>query len=351
MSAKLPHLHREFEQDIQNIDEATILLPNNNFSVGAVIPLNDSISGDRFDFREALFLLKKAAPALLAFLLQYLLQVASVFTLGRLGSIELAALTLGSMYASITCWSIGYGTATALDTLCPQGYTSGNPKMVGVYTQRSILIMMMEFIPIGIMWWVAEDILISLGQEEELSKLAALYLRYLLWVASSNRVGNLLGAGLPNRAKIATNVAFIIAVIGAACNAISLLFFKDSWGYLFSNDEEVVKLVAKILPLAALFQLSDGVGAIGSGVLRGQGRQKIVAMIYLSAYYLIAFPLGIALTFVFNLGLEGLWWSVTCASLNMGIGIFAAVSMTDWNLEVENCLKRVGLRDEVVNVG
>ncbi|CAG8528697.1 14937_t:CDS:2 [Acaulospora morrowiae] len=498
----MSHERREFEQDNQNVDETTILFRNDNFS-GNAIPLNDCISGDRFDFREALFLLNQAAPALLAFLLQYFLQVASVLTLGHLGSIELAALTLGSMYASITCWSICYGTITALDTLCPQGYTSGNPKMVGVYTQRSILIMMLEFIPIGIIWWVAEDVLISLGQEIELSKLAALYLRYSLWgvppclifwclekflqgqgimkattqvlliccpanlilnyvlvwwepialgfvgapiatsitnwlmllltiiyikyidgheawqgwsrtsledwssfgklafpgiltscadwwiyeiialvagflggvplaahrliltiallmfqlprsvaVASSNRVGNLLGAGLPNRAKITTNVAFILAANGAACNAILLLFFKDSWGYLFSNDKEVVELVAKILPLAALFQLSDGIGAIGSGILRGQGRQKVVAAIYLSAYYLIALPLGLILAFKFNSGLSGLWWSVTCASINMGIGIFIAVSVTDWNLEVNNCLERmnISLRDEEVDV-
>ncbi len=42
-------------------------------------------------------------------------------------------------------------------------------------------------------------------------------------------------------------------------------------GYLFVNDEEVVAMVAKICPIAALYQFPDGIlGCIG-GVLRRAG--------------------------------------------------------------------------------
>ncbi|CAG8833254.1 5026_t:CDS:1, partial [Racocetra persica] len=39
-----------------------------------------------------------------------------------------------------------------------------------------------------------------------------------LAVAASNRVGNLLSTGLPNRATIATNTSLILAVMSTICN-------------------------------------------------------------------------------------------------------------------------------------
>ena len=53
-------------------------------------------------------------------------------------------------------------------------------------------------------------------------------------------------------------------------------------GYLFVDDVEVVRMVAAICPIAALYQFPDGIlGCIG-GVLRGMGRQT-----YLMAFNLI----------------------------------------------------------------
>lgn len=123
--------------------------------------------------------------------------------------------------------------------------------------------------------------------------------------------------------------------------------------YLFTNKEEVIKLTATILPLCALFQLSDAMGIIGGGILRGQGRQKTISLIYLSAYYKFALPVGLLLAFKFNFGLIGLWSGVTGGSMLMGIGIFIAVITTNWEWEVEECKRRVkvdSLEDEVLEV-
>ncbi|CAG8677649.1 23003_t:CDS:2 [Dentiscutata erythropus] len=200
-------------------------------------------------------------------------------------------------------------------------------------------------------WWIYELIALCAGYFGSVSlashrliltsTLLLFQIPHSLAVAASNRVGNLLGAGLPNRAIITTNTSLLLAVIGATCNAMILLCFKDSIGYFFTHDEDVVKMVASILPLAAIFQLSDGVGNIGSGVLRGQGRLKIVAAIFLPAFYLIGLPLGLMFAFKFSMGLKGLWTGVTCASISMAVGIFLAVSMTDWKWEVEECFRRV----------
>ncbi|CAG8753234.1 17847_t:CDS:2, partial [Racocetra persica] len=175
------------------------------------IQLNDIIEIKTFSTHEAIYLLKKAFHALWAFLFLQVLQVTNVFFIGYLG------------------------------------YTSGNPKIAGIYTQLPIIIMMLGFIPIEIIWLVSENIWIDLGQDAELSHYAPpalifwclekflqgqtshrliltialiLYqISHSLAVAASNSVSNLLGAGLPNRATIATNTLLILAIMGATCNA------------------------------------------------------------------------------------------------------------------------------------
>jgi len=50
--------------------------------------------------------------------------------------------------------------------------------MVGVYLQRAIIIILLGFIPIGLIWWESGAILIYLGQDEELSAYAQTFLRW-----------------------------------------------------------------------------------------------------------------------------------------------------------------------------
>jgi MATE family, multidrug and toxin extrusion protein len=42
---------------------------------------------------------------------------------------------------------------------------------------------------------------------------------------------------------------------------------------MFNDDPEVISFVASVLPLVALFQVFDGLGATTGGVLRARGRQ------------------------------------------------------------------------------
>lgn len=74
------------------------------------------------------------------------------------------------MFANVSAWSVVLGTATALDTFCAQAYTGARDKtLVGVYLQRSLLIMAILFIPIAVVWWYATSILLALNQDPELA--------------------------------------------------------------------------------------------------------------------------------------------------------------------------------------
>ena len=73
--------------------------------------------------------------------LEYSFVVAPVVSLGHLSTAALAAATLGSMMASITGFSIVQGFVSCLDTLLPGAWTSKNPELVGLWSQRVAIVM------------------------------------------------------------------------------------------------------------------------------------------------------------------------------------------------------------------
>lgn len=125
--------------------------------------------------REAKVLTKSSAPLILTFLLQYSLPVASIFTVGHIGKIELGAVSLASMTASITGYAVYQGLATSLDTLCAQAYGSGRPHLVGLQLQRMLYFLLIITIPISIIWALGTEILSLIVPEKETARLAGLY--------------------------------------------------------------------------------------------------------------------------------------------------------------------------------
>jgi len=130
--------------------------------------------------REAKTLWRYSSPLVVTFVLQYSLTVASIFTVGHLGKVELGAVSLASMTANITGYAIYQGLATSLDTLCAQAYGSGKKHLVGLQLQRMVYFLWVLTIPIGIIWLSAEKILEMIVPEKESAQFAGLYLRILL---------------------------------------------------------------------------------------------------------------------------------------------------------------------------
>jgi len=130
--------------------------------------------------REAKVLARYSAPLILTFFLQYSLTVASIFTVGHLGKVELAAVSLASMTANITGYAIYQGLATSLDTLCAQAYGSGKKTLVGLQTQRMVYFLWSITIPIAIVWLCADIILTKIVPEKDVATLAGRYLKVIL---------------------------------------------------------------------------------------------------------------------------------------------------------------------------
>jgi MATE family multidrug resistance protein len=127
-------------------------------------------------------------------------------------------------------------------------------------------------------------------------------------VAVSTRLGNLIGSDNLYAAKIATRTYVVIFVIMGLFDGFVLTVTRNILPRAFSDDEEVIRIAAGVMPVLAVFQLFDATTALVNGLLRGLGRQKIGGYANLFVYYIVAVPLALFLCFGSpDLELTGLW--------------------------------------------
>ncbi|WP_216782343.1 MATE family efflux transporter [Candidatus Profftia tarda] len=132
-----------------------------------------------------------------------------------------------------------------------------------------------------------------------------------LGVAATIRVGYLLGEGSADNAKIASRASLAVGMIMAACTAVFTVIFRESIAFLYNDNPEVITMASHLMLLAAIYQLSDSIQVIGSGVLRGYKDTASIFFITFTAYWLLGFPIGyiLALTnyIVPAMGPSGFW--------------------------------------------
>ncbi|QRV82038.1 MATE efflux family protein [Ceratobasidium sp. AG-Ba] len=164
---------------------------------------------------------------------------------------------------------------------------------------------------------------------------------YALGVASSVRIGNLLGAGNVLEVFVASRVASMLSLLGGILSATLLMSVRHRIAYLFTDDERIAGLVADILPLVAAYQIVDGLAAVTAGMLRACGKLSTGAVSNFIAYYMIGIPLGVYLAFRQNFGLRGLWIGLTAALLFVATVLWTAVLSLDWRVQIKNAKERV----------
>lgn len=159
-------------------------------------------------------------------------------------------------------------------------------------------------------------------------------------IAASTRVAQHIGAGSTNIAKVSALVAFIGTFVVAAIDAALLFSLRDYLPQIFTNDLEVIVLVAYTLPLVAVMQLFDGLAAYCNGVLRGIGRQAIGGWVNLWCYYTVAIPLSFWAAFRLHWGLEGLWTGVTVALIMVTGMEGVALMKLNWQKSADDAARR-----------
>lgn len=128
--------------------------------------------------------------------------------------------------------------------------------------------------------------------------------------AAQTLVGQYLGAHDPRTAARSGWSALRISCVYMGTAGLLFGLFRHELVGLFSNDAEVVRLGARLMIWAALFQIGDGAQLTLSGALRGAGDTRYVMVTGLTGAWAVFAPLTLVLMFGFGLGAEAGWISV-----------------------------------------
>ncbi|XVF09518.1 hypothetical protein REPUB_Repub07fG0100300 [Reevesia pubescens] len=396
--------------------------------------------------------LRLAGPLFVVGLLQYSLQVISVMFVGHLGVLPLSGAAIATSFASVTGFNVLMGLASALDTLCGQSFGAEQHHMVGIHTQRAMLVVSVVSVFLAAIWANTKSVLLLAHQDAAISEeaghyacfmipslfafgfgskgaalansisywinliLLALYVRYsssctkswtgfskeairnifsflktsipsalmlclkvwsfelmvllsgllpnpkletsvlsislntlgMVWMipfglsaAASTRVSNELGARQPQVAKLAANIVLVIAIAECVVVGIIMVLLRNVWGHVYSNEKEVVKYIAEMMPILAASSFLDGIQTVLSGIARGCGWQKIGAWINLGSYYILGVPVAVTLAFVLHLKAKGLWLGIMSAFLLQVLLFLIITIRADWDKQANKVAVRV----------
>ena len=83
--------------------------------------------------------------------------------------------------------------------------------------------------------------------------------------ACSAIVSNELGAGKPQHAKLAVRVVMCMAFFEGLVVSLTMVLLRHVWGYMYSDMQEVVSYIAKMLPILGISFFMDGLHSSLSG--------------------------------------------------------------------------------------
>ncbi|OMO89809.1 Multi antimicrobial extrusion protein [Corchorus capsularis] len=183
------------------------------------------------DLREAKTQVKFAVPMVLCNVFYFSITMVSVMFAGHLGKLELAGSTLANSWATVTGFAFMTGLSGALETLCGQGFGAKMYRMLGLYLQSSCIISFLFSVIISVLWFYTEPVLVLLHQDPEISRTAALYMKYLIpGLFAYGFVQNILRF-LQTQSIVLPLVLFSVIPLGIHFGIVYCLVNKTSLGF------------------------------------------------------------------------------------------------------------------------
>jgi MATE family multidrug resistance protein len=112
--------------------------------------------------------------------------------------------------------------------------------------------------------------------------------------------------------------------------------FPTALARAYTADATVIALAAALIPIAAVFQIFDGVQAVAAGVLRGIGDTHAPAVINVVGFWLIGLPVSWLLAFRYGGGAIGLWWGIV-----VGLAAVAIILLARVRVRLARSMRRV----------
>ncbi|XP_010684414.2 protein DETOXIFICATION 33 [Beta vulgaris subsp. vulgaris] len=120
-----------------------------------------------------------AGPAIFTAVCQYSMGALTQTFAGQVGDLELAAVSVENSVIAGLGFGVMLGMGSALETLCGQAFGAGKPKMLGVYMQRSWVILFATACLLTPLYTYSPYILQLSGNTPEISQAAG---KFALWM-------------------------------------------------------------------------------------------------------------------------------------------------------------------------
>lgn len=170
---------------------------------------------------------------------------------------------------------------------------------------------------------------ISLASHQVVLNLASLSFMVPLGLASAGavRVGHAVGR---HDGRAAARSGWVALMLGTGFMSTAALAFALAPGPLiglFTSNAAVLAIGRRLLLVAAMFQLFDGLQGVSTGVLRGLGDTRTPMLSNLAGHWFLGLPLGYLLCFGWGWGVVGLWTGLSAGLI--AIGSFLVLTWRD----------------------
>ncbi|HEY0972375.1 MAG TPA: MATE family efflux transporter, partial [Gemmatimonadales bacterium] len=105
---------------------------------------------------------------------------------------------------------------------------------------------------------------------------------------------------------------------------------------MYTDHPAVIGLAASLIPIAGVFQVFDGIQAVGSGILRGIGDTRVALLVYLAGFWCVGVPVSAWLAFGAGYRATGLWWGFVA-----GLGAVAVFLMIRVRMRLSRSIGRI----------
>ncbi|KAL0742963.1 hypothetical protein Bca4012_084476 [Brassica carinata] len=129
---------------------------------------------------ESKLLFKLAAPAVIVYMINYLMSMSTQIVSGHLGNLELAAASLGNTGIQIFAYGLMLGMGSAVETLCGQAFGGRKYEMLGIYLQRSTVLLTLTGLLLTLIYVFSKPILLFLGESPEIASAASIFVYGLI---------------------------------------------------------------------------------------------------------------------------------------------------------------------------
>ncbi|XP_028769376.1 protein DETOXIFICATION 29-like isoform X2 [Neltuma alba] len=121
-----------------------------------------------------------AGPAIFTSISQYSLGAITQLLAGHVGTLQLAAVSVENSVIAGFCFGVMLGMGSALETLCGQAFGAGQLDMLGIYMQRSWVILNTTALFLCLLYIFARQILRAIGQKAAISEAAGVFAVWMI---------------------------------------------------------------------------------------------------------------------------------------------------------------------------